>query len=77
MFVQCDKKCGGGEQLRRVMCLRNEERATDCVPDPVPVSVQSCNTGPCTSGNKAPFTRPTGLPGYDYRANVISMAKNI
>uniref|UniRef100_A0A2H1WXV0 SFRICE_017679 n=1 Tax=Spodoptera frugiperda TaxID=7108 RepID=A0A2H1WXV0_SPOFR len=46
-WTECSKKCGGGEQYRRVMCLRGSEESTDCPGDVVLDSTQFCNTGPC------------------------------
>ncbi|XP_037294252.1 papilin-like isoform X4 [Manduca sexta] len=46
-WSKCSKECGGGEQSRRVLCLRGDQFVSDCSGLNVPDSVQVCNTGPC------------------------------
>ncbi|KAG6465617.1 hypothetical protein O3G_MSEX015268 [Manduca sexta] len=46
-WSKCSKECGGGEQSRRVLCLRGDQFVSDCSGLDVPDSVQVCNTGPC------------------------------
>lgn len=49
-LVQCSEKCGGGDQFRRVMCMRGNEHAPDCKPLTVPGATQACNTHACNAG---------------------------
>ncbi|KAF9413443.1 hypothetical protein HW555_008335 [Spodoptera exigua] len=56
-WSECTKECGGGEQFRRVMCLRGNEEAFDCPADVVLDSTQFCNTGPCNKDDLLPVDK--------------------
>uniref|UniRef100_A0A2H1V4N0 SFRICE_005771 n=1 Tax=Spodoptera frugiperda TaxID=7108 RepID=A0A2H1V4N0_SPOFR len=47
-WSSCTKDCGGGEQYRRVLCMRGFEEAFECPwLNIMPDSMQLCNTEPC------------------------------
>ncbi|KAF9796339.1 hypothetical protein SFRURICE_001912 [Spodoptera frugiperda] len=65
-WTECSKKCGGGEQYRRVMCLRGSEESTDCPGDVVLDSTQFCNTGPCDQDTLLPVDKHSTVVTDDY-----------
>ncbi|XP_061384586.1 papilin isoform X3 [Danaus plexippus] len=54
-WSECTKKCGGGEQYRRVMCLGGGKEILMCDKEAVPDSTQSCNIGPCDKDDLLPI----------------------
>ncbi|KAM3958095.1 LOW QUALITY PROTEIN: proteoglycan-like sulfated glycoprotein papilin [Aphomia sociella] len=53
-WSECTKLCGGGEQYRRVMCLRENKDVNECNMDLIIDATQSCNTGPCDKDETLP-----------------------
>ncbi|XP_047512868.1 uncharacterized protein LOC125054801 [Pieris napi] len=53
-WTECTKKCGGGEQYRRVKCMSGEEISAYCDPETVLDSAQACNSQSCNEDDLIP-----------------------
>ncbi|KAK4313128.1 hypothetical protein Pmani_015500 [Petrolisthes manimaculis] len=50
-WSECDKKCGGGTQHRKIFCYMGTKLATavQCDGNIIPYSIDSCNNHPCSN----------------------------
>ncbi|XP_052756348.1 papilin isoform X3 [Galleria mellonella] len=53
-WSECTKVCGGGEQYRRVLCIREDKEVNECDLNTIIDATQSCNTGPCDKDETLP-----------------------
>ncbi|CAB3248675.1 unnamed protein product [Arctia plantaginis] len=53
-WEKCTAKCGGGDQIRSVMCMRGNEHSKDCKSLAVPTALQPCNTHACNEDDLLP-----------------------
>ncbi|KAK4885313.1 hypothetical protein RN001_001584 [Aquatica leii] len=63
-WSKCSQECGGGEQSRKVMCMKNDVPVTDpseCDVSTEPAQVEICNTQTCEPKNNIiPIETPPG-----------------
>jgi hypothetical protein len=72
---ECSEKCGGGEQVRDVTCLRSDgiyKSDRFCSEISKPASVQECNTGPC--GSYATVTRLLHYGQFNVNGNSFGVS---
>lgn len=52
--LQCSKACGGGQMIRKVLCLLENKTAdsSHCDPERIVFASESCNDKPCGDGNR-------------------------
>ncbi|XP_064073976.1 papilin isoform X3 [Vanessa tameamea] len=67
-WSECTKKCDGGEQYRRVMCLSGGREVMECSEVEVLDSSQSCNTNPCGIDEMLPLDSKSTpiMDDYEY-----------
>ncbi|XP_050354058.1 papilin isoform X6 [Nymphalis io] len=67
-WSECTKKCDGGEQYRRVMCLSGGREVLECDEHDVLDSSQSCNTNPCGIDEMLPLDSKSTpiMDDYEY-----------
>ncbi|XP_045527734.1 papilin isoform X3 [Pieris brassicae] len=53
-WTECTKKCGGGEQYRRVKCMSGDEISSYCDPETVLDASQACNLQSCNEDDLIP-----------------------
>ncbi|KAL1512853.1 hypothetical protein ABEB36_002368 [Hypothenemus hampei] len=60
---ECSKACGGGERIKKVLCIKGNEvvDVSHCDADKIIFSQEDCNKQPCTEDSELPVNKSTPL----------------